>query len=96
MLLPEIAGWIEHRANDARTHRKVAEAFTRFGGNRSGTRIPRMYRENITESEILDSLDQLVGRWAWSSESRISDSVMFSRYIRGMRVPLRLPPMCRL
>jgi sulfite reductase (NADPH) hemoprotein beta-component len=35
-----------------------------IGGNRSGTRIPRMYRENNAESEILDSLDELVGRWA--------------------------------
>lgn len=35
-----------------------------LGGNRIGTRIPRMYRENITESEILASIDDLVGRWA--------------------------------
>jgi sulfite reductase (NADPH) hemoprotein beta-component len=26
-----------------------------LGGNRIGTRIPRMFRENITEPEILDS-----------------------------------------
>ncbi|UQY43423.1 assimilatory sulfite reductase (NADPH) hemoprotein subunit [Erwinia sp. PK3-005] len=35
-----------------------------LGGNRSGTRIPRMYRENITEDEILTHIDELVGRWA--------------------------------
>ena len=35
-----------------------------LGGNRMGTRIPRMYRENTTESEILDTIDELVGRWA--------------------------------
>lgn len=35
-----------------------------LGGNRNGTRIPRMYRENITEAEILGEIDQLVGRWA--------------------------------
>ncbi|MGD8163648.1 assimilatory sulfite reductase (NADPH) hemoprotein subunit [Pantoea sp. FN0307] len=35
-----------------------------LGGNRSGTRIPRMYRENITEVEILAHIDELVGRWA--------------------------------
>ncbi|MBN0856797.1 sulfite reductase subunit beta, partial [Pseudomonas aeruginosa] len=40
-----------------------------IGGNRNGTRIPRMYRENITESEILDSLDELVGRWAKEREA---------------------------
>ncbi|PKH20009.1 sulfite reductase subunit beta [Enterobacterales bacterium CwR94] len=35
-----------------------------LGGNRIGTRIPRMYRENITEPEILATIDELVGRWA--------------------------------
>jgi len=40
-----------------------------LGGNRMGTRIPRMYRENITESEILDSIDVLVGRWSKEREA---------------------------
>ena len=35
-----------------------------LGGNRIGTRIPRMYRENITEDESLAVIDELVGRWA--------------------------------
>lgn len=35
-----------------------------IGGNRIGTRIPRLYRENITESEILTTLNELVDRWA--------------------------------
>ncbi|MHA6312452.1 MULTISPECIES: assimilatory sulfite reductase (NADPH) hemoprotein subunit [Pantoea] len=35
-----------------------------LGGNRIGTRIPRMYRENINENEILATIDELVGRWA--------------------------------
>ncbi|MFT8212249.1 MAG: assimilatory sulfite reductase (NADPH) hemoprotein subunit [Symbiopectobacterium sp.] len=35
-----------------------------LGGNREGTRIPRMYRENITQAEILSELDSLIGRWA--------------------------------
>jgi sulfite reductase (NADPH) hemoprotein beta-component len=35
-----------------------------LGGNREGTRIPRMYRENINEDEILNEIDLLVGRWA--------------------------------
>lgn len=39
-----------------------------LGGNRIGTRIPRMYRENITEDEILASIDELVGRWAKERE----------------------------
>ncbi|WP_034946667.1 assimilatory sulfite reductase (NADPH) hemoprotein subunit [Erwinia oleae] len=40
-----------------------------LGGNRIGTRIPRMYRENITEDEILSTLDELTGRWAKEREA---------------------------
>ncbi len=35
-----------------------------LGGNRVGTRIPKLYRENIGEEVILDELDALIGRWA--------------------------------
>ncbi|TKB51460.1 assimilatory sulfite reductase (NADPH) hemoprotein subunit [Ferrimonas sediminicola] len=34
-----------------------------LGGNREGTRIPKMYKENLDEASILAELDQLVGRW---------------------------------
>lgn len=37
-----------------------------LGGNRIGTRIPRMYRENITSQEIIAILDSLIGDWAIS------------------------------
>ncbi|MGF1702676.1 assimilatory sulfite reductase (NADPH) hemoprotein subunit [Photobacterium makurazakiensis] len=35
-----------------------------LGGNRNGTRIPKMYRENITVAEILSEIDSLIGRWS--------------------------------
>ncbi|GHA66670.1 assimilatory sulfite reductase (NADPH) hemoprotein subunit [Photobacterium aphoticum] len=35
-----------------------------LGGNRNGTRVPKMYRENITVDQILEDIDQLVARWA--------------------------------
>ncbi|OLF58955.1 sulfite reductase subunit beta [Aeromonas veronii] len=35
-----------------------------LGGNLEGTRIPRLYQENITEPQILAELDGLIGRWA--------------------------------
>lgn len=35
-----------------------------LGGNRNGTRVPKMYRENITVPQIIDEIDLLVGRWA--------------------------------
>ncbi|MDO6708791.1 assimilatory sulfite reductase (NADPH) hemoprotein subunit [Photobacterium sp. 1_MG-2023] len=40
-----------------------------LGGNINGTRIPKMYRENITVDEIMTELDQLVGRWAKEREA---------------------------
>ncbi len=35
-----------------------------LGGNRTGTRIPRMYRENISSAVILSVLDELIGLWS--------------------------------
>ncbi|ENM5843610.1 assimilatory sulfite reductase (NADPH) hemoprotein subunit [Vibrio mimicus] len=35
-----------------------------LGGNRNGTRIPKMYKENITDVQILQEIDELVGCWA--------------------------------
>ncbi len=35
-----------------------------LGGNRAGTRVPKMYKENITVEQILQEINQLVGRWA--------------------------------
>ncbi|URJ29279.1 assimilatory sulfite reductase (NADPH) hemoprotein subunit [Blochmannia endosymbiont of Camponotus modoc] len=35
-----------------------------LGGNNIGTRIPRLYKENITENDILNILDMTISRWA--------------------------------
>jgi sulfite reductase (NADPH) hemoprotein beta-component len=35
-----------------------------LGGNREGTRIPKMYKENILDTEIMSILDELIGKWA--------------------------------
>jgi sulfite reductase (NADPH) hemoprotein beta-component len=50
-----------------------------LGGNRQGTRIPRMYRENIDEKEIMSELDILIGRW---SKERITDEAFGDFLIR--------------
>lgn len=46
----------------------VGKAIGRYnlhvGGNREGTRIPRLYRENITESEILNIIEQWISNWS--------------------------------
>lgn len=39
-----------------------------LGGNREGTRIPRLFRDNITDVQILAELDTLIGRWAHERE----------------------------
>lgn len=35
-----------------------------LGGNIIGTRLPKMYKENIDEATIVATLDNLIGRWA--------------------------------
>lgn len=35
-----------------------------LGGNKAGTRVPKMYKENITDAQILEEIDALVGQWA--------------------------------
>lgn len=35
-----------------------------LGGNKEGTRIPKMYKENITEQQILNEIDELVASWS--------------------------------
>ncbi len=51
----------------------VGKALDRYnlhlGGNRIGTRIPRMYKENISSQEILSIMDELIGRWATERQS---------------------------
>ena len=35
-----------------------------LGGNRGGTRVPKMYKENISDKQILQEIDHLVERWS--------------------------------
>ena len=35
-----------------------------LGGNKIGTRIPKLYLDNVGETQILSELDKLIGRWA--------------------------------
>ena len=34
-----------------------------LGGNRVGTRVPKIYRENVSADVILGALDDLIGKW---------------------------------
>jgi sulfite reductase (NADPH) hemoprotein beta-component len=62
-----------------------------IGGNRIGTRIPRMYLENITEGEILASIDELVGRWAKErkGEEGFGDFVIRAGIVKPVVDPAR-------
>ena len=40
-----------------------------LGGNTNGTRLPKMYKENIDEATILNTLDELIARWSNERES---------------------------
>ena len=42
---------------------------TNLGGNHCGNRVPKMYKENITDKQILEEIDTLVGRWAKEREA---------------------------
>ncbi|MBF7982633.1 MULTISPECIES: assimilatory sulfite reductase (NADPH) hemoprotein subunit [Rahnella] len=73
----------------------VGKALNRYnlhlGGNRAGTRIPRMYRENISDAEILTIIDELVGRWAKERETGegFGDYVIRAGIIRPVLDPAR-------
>lgn len=41
-----------------------------LGGDEFGTRIPRMYKENIGEDEIFTILDDLIGRWSKERDAK--------------------------
>lgn len=51
----------------------VGKAIGRYnlyvGGNRQGTRIPRLFKENITEPEILAILEEWITSWAQGRET---------------------------
>jgi len=60
------------------------------GGNREGTRIPRLFKENITEPEILEIVDGWVGNWA---QNRLDDEGFGDFAIRtGIVKPVLDPP----
>lgn len=45
------------------TGRSIGRYNLYLGGDKIGNRIPRLYRENITEDEILKILDTTIGMW---------------------------------
>ncbi|MGF1726311.1 assimilatory sulfite reductase (NADPH) hemoprotein subunit [Photobacterium nomapromontoriensis] len=62
-----------------------------LGGNRNGTRIPKMYRENITVEQILAEIDSLVGRWATEREAdeAFGDFTIRTGIIESVQISVR-------
>jgi sulfite reductase (NADPH) hemoprotein beta-component len=61
-----------------------------LGGNREGTRIPRLLLDNVGEAEILATLDGLIGRWALerdNSSEGFGDFVIRAGVIAPVVVP---------
>ncbi|BES86028.1 sulfite reductase [NADPH] hemoprotein beta-component [Pectobacterium araliae] len=73
----------------------VGKAMGRYnvhlGGNREGTRIPRMYRENINETEILAEIDRLIGLWAQDRQPNegFGDFVIRTNIVKPVLDPAR-------
>ncbi|MDG1750953.1 MAG: assimilatory sulfite reductase (NADPH) hemoprotein subunit [Thalassotalea sp.] len=40
-----------------------------LGGNLTGTRVPKIYKENLSEQDILNEIDELVARWVTERET---------------------------
>ncbi|MEL7281484.1 MAG: assimilatory sulfite reductase (NADPH) hemoprotein subunit [Pseudomonadota bacterium] len=40
-----------------------------MGGNRIGTRVPKLYRENISPDQVITELDELIGLWVAERET---------------------------
>lgn len=59
-----------------------------LGGNRVGTRIPKLYRENIGEEVILNELDSLIARWATerNDDEGFGDFVIRQGVVREVKV----------
>ncbi len=55
-----------------------------LGGNKAGTRVPKMYKENITDKQILEELDSLIGLW---TKERQENEVFGDFVIRKGIVP---------
>jgi len=61
-----------------------------IGGNRIGNRIPKIYKENITEKEILTHLDILIKTWSIEREEKehFGDFVIRKKIIQEIVNPI--------
>ena len=62
-----------------------------LGGNLAGTRVPKMYKENLGEQDILTEIDALVARWTAERETNeaFGDFVIRAGIIAEVKVSKR-------
>ncbi|GHG04167.1 assimilatory sulfite reductase (NADPH) hemoprotein subunit [Thalassotalea marina] len=62
-----------------------------LGGNVAGTRVPKMYKENLGEQDILTEIDSLVARWVAERESSeaFGDFVIRAGIVKEVKVSKR-------
>lgn len=69
------------------TGRSIGRYNLYLGGDRIGTRIPRLYKDNITEDEILNILDITINRWSHERHNQESygDYLIRSGIVRAVK-----------
>ncbi|WP_448548015.1 assimilatory sulfite reductase (NADPH) hemoprotein subunit [Thalassotalea fusca] len=62
-----------------------------LGGNIGGTRVPKMYKENMTEQAIIEELDSLIGKWVAERDENeaFGDFVIRAGVIQEVKVSKR-------
>ncbi len=62
-----------------------------LGGNPVGTRIPKLYKDNVTSADILAEIDQLVGQWVENRQESESfgDFVIRHGVVSEVKVSVR-------
>ena len=62
-----------------------------LGGNKAGTRIPKIHQENLTGDEILGELDRLISRWAneRNNDEAFGDFVIRAGIVAEVKVSKR-------
>ena len=62
-----------------------------LGGNKAGTRIPKIYQDNLSGDDILTELDKLIARWAQerNSHEAFGDFVIRVGIVREVKVSKR-------
>ncbi len=62
-----------------------------LGGNKAGTRIPKIYQDNLSGDDILAKLDKLIARWAQerNSHEAFGDFVIRVGIVREVKVSKR-------